>query len=209
LASPLRYEDAGPVGGANSLSPRGPVGGDSLRRGGERSRSRLKSRDLSLSRSRNGDLATGTVSLTILSSTRAALLGWIGGGEDRREVAADSRPEGSLEANRGFEGEGDLRLLQVSAGKGSARSRLGEGERRRKSRVSRAGGEYLRGGLGLLGLAGIKVMILTYLLTLDRGSSYRATRTGERTPRLLAGEASRSLGSGDLSRGRGERVYES
>jgi len=28
-------------------------------------------------------------------------------------------------------------------------------------------------------------------------------------PRLLAGEASRVRGGGDLSRGRGERVYES
>jgi hypothetical protein len=46
-------------------------------------------------------------------------------------------------------------------------------------------------------------------LTLERGSSYRPARTGDRTPRLLAGDASRSLGGGDLSRGRGERVYES
>jgi hypothetical protein len=48
-----------------------------------------------------------------------------------------------------------------------------------------------------------------YLFTRERGSSYRLGRTGERTPRLLAGDTSRSLGGGDLSRGRGERVYES
>lgn len=45
-----------------------------------------------------------------------------------------------------------------------------------------------------------------YLFTRERGSSYRLGRTGERMPRLLAGETSRSLGGGDLSRGRGERV---
>lgn len=44
-----------------------------------------------------------------------------------------------------------------------------------------------------------------YLLTRERDSSYRLDRTGERIPRLLAGEMSRSLGGGDLSR-RGERV---
>lgn len=49
-----------------------------------------------------------------------------------------------------------------------------------------------------------------YLLIRERGSSYLLGRIGERIPRLLAGETSRSLsGSGDLSRGRGERVYES
>lgn len=48
-----------------------------------------------------------------------------------------------------------------------------------------------------------------YLLMRERGSSYRLARTGERMPLLLAGEASRVLSGGDLSRGRGERVYES
>lgn len=106
------------MGGAKSLSPRGPVGGLSLRRGGERSRSRLTSRLLSVSLSRTGDLGAETGSLGGLSSTttRAALLGWIGGGEERREVAADSLPEASLEAYVGRAGEGDRRARQVSAG---------------------------------------------------------------------------------------------
>lgn len=54
----------------------------------------------------------------------------MGGGEDLRDVAADSLPEASFEAYAGFAGEG-LRRLQVSATNGSGRSRLGEGERRR------------------------------------------------------------------------------
>jgi hypothetical protein len=52
-------------------------------------------------------------------------------------------------------------------------------------------------------------MTCAYLLIRDRGSSYRLARIGDRTPLLLAGETSRALGNGDLSRGRGERVYES
>ena len=79
------------------------------------------------------------------SGTRAALLGWTGGGDERREVAADSLPEASLEGYVFLAGEGDRRL-QVSAVYGSARSRRGDGDRRRKSLVSRAG-EYRRGGL--------------------------------------------------------------
>jgi hypothetical protein len=62
----------------------------------------------------------------------------MGGGEDRRDVAAESLPEASLDAYVGFAGEGDLRL-QVSAVNTSGRSRLGDGVRRRYSRVSRAG----------------------------------------------------------------------
>lgn len=54
----------------------------------------------------------------------------MGGGEERREVAAESLPDASFEAYVGRAGEGDLRLLQVSAVYGSARSRLGEGDRR-------------------------------------------------------------------------------
>jgi hypothetical protein len=145
--SPLRKVSEGPVGGAKSLSPRGPVGGESRRRGGDRSLSRLlKSRLLSLacSRSRKGDLGSGA-SLADRSSTSAALLGWIGGGDERRDVAPDSLPDASLDANVGFAGDGDRRL-HVSAAGGSTRSRLGDGERRRNSRVSRTG-EKRRGGL--------------------------------------------------------------
>jgi hypothetical protein len=128
VLSPLRYAEEGPVGGAKSLSLRGPVGGESLRRGGDRSRSRLKSRPLSLSRTGNGERGANTAGLP---STSAARLGWIGGGDDRREVAAESLPDASLELNAGFAGEGDLRLLHVSAAGGSGRSRLNDGERRR------------------------------------------------------------------------------
>lgn len=161
----MRRAEEGPVGGANSLSlsPRGPLGGltsrlrggllsltglASLRRGGDRSlsRSRKFSRGaLLVSRSRNGDLGADAGSRAGLSSTRAALLGWtVGRGEDRREVAADWTPEASLEVYAGL-AEGDLRLRHVSAVYGSGRSRLGEGERRRKSRLSRGGGEVRRG----------------------------------------------------------------
>jgi hypothetical protein len=124
------------------------VGGLSLRRGGDRSRSHLVSRTLSASRSRNGDLGADAGSLADLSSTSAALLGWMGGGEERREVAVESLPEASFDAYIGRAGEGDLRLLHVSAVGGSARSRLGEGERRLKSRVSRVSrvGENRRAG---------------------------------------------------------------
>lgn len=111
--------------------------------------------------------------------------------------------------------EGDLRLRHVSAVYGSTRSRLGEGERRRKSRLSRlsrlsrGGGEIRRGLFELAGRKTLSWTLRAYLLMRERGSSYRLGRTGERMPLLLAGEASRVLGGGDLSRGRGERVYES
>lgn len=74
--------------------------------------------------------------------------------------------------------------------------------------MSRAG-EYLRGGLPSVRIVYDSKEVTAHLFTRERGSSYRLGRTGERTPRLLAGDASRSLGGGDLSRGRGERVYES
>ena len=68
--------------------------------------------------------------MDLSSGINAARLGWTGGGDDRREVAADSLPEASLATNVFLAGEGDRRL-QVSAVYGSARSRRGDGERRR------------------------------------------------------------------------------
>lgn len=125
LASRLRGGLASRLRGGLASRLRGGLlsltGLASLRRGGDRSRSRSRkavSRGALLaSRSRNGDLGAGaaTGSLAGLSSTRAALLGWtVGRGEERREVAADWTPEASLDVYAG-RAEGDLRLRHVSA----------------------------------------------------------------------------------------------